>query len=1228
MVNLTRVHDSVSARHALILAVPENSVDEKLNLPVVREDVELLARALRESSYDVTIRGANTAYEVSKNLIAKEIRDACDRVPENGTLLIFFSGHGIHSSGHDYLFPWDADLRGSHDAALFRVSDVLAEVDGSRAKQIVFFIDACREGFDTQTKASSSLKWGTEKRRHAQKRQYSTVFSCKAGEYSHYTSKFSLFSRALSEALSIDHPARTLKAVSDATQERLGELCREYQKSKQTVTHLSESDLRADPGEGIICDGHTVLAPDEITRNWRSVVRYSKLWRYVDNGKRDSKRIDIYRSTAEEFAARAEYRSQLAANNLGSDPWYDIDYAKRTVDLIEDITAAGGAFTLTLPEVALLLAAPFVREDAYSSAISEFALANPKEIEVSPDSLLPTAAEYRRRLEVTLRSYPQPIRRVRRLRANAAKKGRARKSDADSADVIMLWLLHRQLAKFAAMWLAAPDGTLAIEPVIVPVETSTSDKRYARDANADLSIERILKLAKCVRCEPDRLTRRDMPHPLEPEVGAGGDAELIRERLLGSILCLAGWMALDVRAANDAVVDHVGIGDPLDPRLFVRTVAAAKWTAVGGVRELNVECGHPAIDFVLRDLVTEANRILTEVTRIIVEVEDFQVAAKNLPGQLSSGRIDPVMENGRPAYTTPHQQFTLAQSEVRELLMGDQLYGDPNLAIREMYQNALDACRYRQARLNFLGRNGKQFSWKGRIAVRQGVDRGRHYVECEDNGIGMGAYEIGSCFARAGKRFADLPEFIEEQELWLQCNPKIEMTPNSQFGIGVLSYFMIADEIELTTCRLDREGRPGRPLSIRIPGGGTLFRVQPAEARVDAGTRVRLYLREDWNESSCEILKKLLFVAEFDTEATDKGRHFIWQAGRAPPIYTPTNNPDFWWTSDKGQVLVDGIATELPRSAAIAGSYPDTRRQPFGALINLRNRQRPKLTVDRKNILEFDEAWVVATYAKEVPSLLAAQWLCYTWLWAMPEVIRHEIEHKLIASDAFIPIGYGDDLAQLATSLSFGLRTSFSAKDKWDDLAPLRTLGFPIRVIGLEETDPEIIGTLAELLSRSTSADERLQLLRDVVFRLSGNFKPSSLTGIPRNHLSTIDVWAGVKLAELTKAERSRGRVMIQRMAIFVQLGFPAPDWLRSMLPTVDVETLSAARKLEKPLPARPLLRRIGRLLRPIAAAIGNWFDRLPEPMQVIIGVGGFAIFSYVVISLLIAAAKFTWGLI
>src|SRR6185369_5020086 len=120
--------------------------------------------------------------------------------------------------------------------------------------------------------------------------------------------------------------------------------------------------------------------------------------------------------------------------------------------------------------------------------------------------------------------------------------------------------------------------------------------------------------------------------------------------------------------------------------------------------------------------------------------------------------------------------------------MGEQLYGDPALAIRELYQNALDACRYREARSEYLHRTTSfDDGWAGAIRFEQGVDAtGRPYLDCADNGIGMGVRELSEVFAQAGVRLGDLPEFIEEQAEWARLDPPVQLFPNSRFGIGVL----------------------------------------------------------------------------------------------------------------------------------------------------------------------------------------------------------------------------------------------------------------------------------------------------------------------------------------------------------------------------------------------------------------------------------------------------------
>ena len=50
----------------------------------------------------------------------------------------------------------------------------------------------------------------------------------------------------------------------------------------------------------------------------------------------------------------------------------------------------------------------------------------------------------------------------------------------------------------------------------------------------------------------------------------------------------------------------------------------------------------------------------------------------------------------------------------------------------------------------------------------------------------------------SGARFAEQLDFKLERARWRKVDPPVELHPNSRFGIGVLSYFMLADEIQVT----------------------------------------------------------------------------------------------------------------------------------------------------------------------------------------------------------------------------------------------------------------------------------------------------------------------------------------------------------------------------------------------------------------------------------------------
>lgn len=76
----------------------------------------------------------------------------------------------------------------------------------------------------------------------------------------------------------------------------------------------------------------------------------------------------------------------------------------------------------------------------------------------------------------------------------------------------------------------------------------------------------------------------------------------------------------------------------------------------------------------------------------------------------------------------------------------------------------------------YLRRTGTPLpEYTGRIRFVQGIDdQGRPYIDRIDNGIGMGVRELRDVFAQAGARFAELPEFLEEQAEWNSLTPPVD----------------------------------------------------------------------------------------------------------------------------------------------------------------------------------------------------------------------------------------------------------------------------------------------------------------------------------------------------------------------------------------------------------------------------------------------------------------------
>ncbi|MFJ9527315.1 wHTH domain-containing protein [Streptomyces cyaneofuscatus] len=544
----------------------------------------------------------------------------------------------------------------------------------------------------------------------------------------------------------------------------------------------------------------------------------------------------------------------------------------------------------------------------------------------------------------------------------------------EATGAIGWWLYHRWLAKEA-------KGTDQLAVLANEISRESGPLTEALTPQRLVRILAGLRLGSDV-CNPEHLGQLEAD-----ELLPGPGRQRFRERRASLLLTVAYSAAAELTALPDTVVDHTGIPNAVDLDGVRRTLGRMAWGGPPELPVLKAVCEHEAVMEALREHAERLDRLLLTVGRTLAD--RITQPMPPLPARISVDGVEPA-----EGTFTSSARFRMDDRRMRGLLTGTQLYKDRGLAVRELYQNALDACRYRRARTQFLERSGRPVHpYEGRIDFVQGTDDdGREYLECADNGIGMGEAELRSVFSDAGSRFAEQPDFLLEQAEWERVRPPVQLHPNSRFGIGVLSYFMLADEIRVTSCRMGLDGVPGPLVEAHIFGPNHLFRIIERTGRGSApGTRVRLYLRDrrrPW--SGLDALAEVLRIAEFLTTAEHRGRRKVWEAGALQTkgghtigelgelVEWPDSPPggQVIWCRFGGMLLVDGIRVE-PRHQV--GVLSDLR----GVVVNLSGDHAPReLSTDRLAVLTDVSAQVeellkgaAATLVTSGAAFLTLEWM-------------------------------------------------------------------------------------------------------------------------------------------------------------------------------------------------------------------------------------------------------------
>lgn len=129
--------------------------------------------------------------------------------------------------------------------------------------------------------------------------------------------------------------------------------------------------------------------------------------------------------------------------------------------------------------------------------------------------------------------------------------------------------------------------------------------------------------------------------------------------------------------------------------------------------------------------------------------------------------------------------------KIYPLLVGP-LYGKlPQIGLRELIQNSIDACNERHSLENNIDATNDDIPYSVNITI----DLDNNTLTISDEGIGMDINIVKNYFLRIGASF-------RFSETWKEMHVKdgiIKLTRTGRFGIGMLAGFLIGDEISIFT---------------------------------------------------------------------------------------------------------------------------------------------------------------------------------------------------------------------------------------------------------------------------------------------------------------------------------------------------------------------------------------------------------------------------------------------
>ena len=438
------------------------------------------------------------------------------------------------------------------------------------------------------------------------------------------------------------------------------------------------------------------------------------------------------------------------------------------------------------------------------------------------------------------------------------------------------------------------DEYPAAQTIRLPLTTSPEDLNladeittfYVRERHNDWSAEWLSENLKCATfgqfsgivdhlvrlCSshhwPFKRIRRDDFNPFT--VGDGNTAAIVHPRFLACLLRLADILENDPERTPEVLFRHRSIKDRYKSLIHWQRDHALSISPVGEDR----------LRFLARPRSARVHKALLDLADAIDhELHGIASIGERMPTEYKIGRetirrhwhlAPALVRDIHPAEDDSYEYidgaFRPDTARLLQLLSGEQLYGNPLVAVRELLQNAFDAVREKIARIrldshldNPADRAHEQTlgnQEKVTLTLRPG-EHGQWLLICEDSGVGLSRALINKHLLVSGNNRR--PDILALERRCQAAGFRLART--GQFGIGVLSYFMLADEVEITSTRSPLCGdhdAPGWTFHTRGVGSFGELRKLPQAPFPSGGTRLIWKLAKTHTQDPAKFAHDLL----------------------------------------------------------------------------------------------------------------------------------------------------------------------------------------------------------------------------------------------------------------------------------------------------------------------------------------------------------------------------------